>query len=188
MTVAAPTVHLTADEFYQLGDEARGYELIDGRLEEVNVAAKSSRVGNRISRRLDEYADRCGGGWAFPQDTGFRCFDGRTVRKPDAAFIAGDRYTQEQYESEGFITVCPDVVAEVISPRDVAYEVTAKRRQWLAAGVKVVWVVDPGDQTVYAYHADGSVRVFLSADTLTGEPVLPGFAVPVADLFKLPGG
>jgi Uma2 family endonuclease len=184
MTAVADPPLLTPDDLLRMGADGKGFELIDGRLQEMDVSAKSSRVGLRIGRRLDEYAELVGG-WAFAAETGFQCFDGDTVRKPDAAFIAGDRYTAAQYEAEGYITVCPDVVAEVTSPNDLAKEVAAKREFWLAAGVRVVWEVDPDAKLVLAHSAAGVAR-FREADTLTAEPVLPGFAVPVADLFKLP--
>ncbi|MFO0848405.1 MAG: Uma2 family endonuclease [Gemmataceae bacterium] len=182
-TTAAPP-RLTPDDLLRRPDGGMGYELVDGELRELSVSTKSSRVGGRVYRRLDEYADRAGG-WAFPAETGFQCFTGNTVRKPDAAFIAWDRLTTEQYEDEGYCQVCPDLVVEVTSPNDLAWEVVAKRELWLAAGVRVVWEIDPDARLVFAHSAAGVTR-FREDDTLTGDPVLPGFAVPVADLFKLP--
>lgn len=183
MNLIAEPLLRTPSEFLRMGSEEKGYELVVGRLKALNVSTKSSRVGGRLYRRIDEYADRSGG-WAFPAETGFQCFTGNTVRKPDAAFIAWDRLTTEQYEDEGYCQVCPDLVVEVTSPNDLAWEVVAKRELWLAAGVRVVWEVDPDARLVYAHSAEG-VRRFREADTLTGDPVLPGFAVPVADLFRL---
>jgi Uma2 family endonuclease len=78
------------------------------------------------------------------------------------------------------------LVVEVISPNDLAYEVNEKRTEWLEAGAQLVWVIDPVRQEIQAYHADGTVTHFGRADTLTAEPVLPDFKVPVAELFRLP--
>ena len=60
--------------------------------------------------------------------------------------------------------------------------------EWLEAGAKLVWVIHPGKQTIHAYRKDGTVALFGPNDTLTAEPVLPEFRVPVAELFRLPAG
>ncbi|MDB5309961.1 MAG: hypothetical protein JWO38_4163 [Gemmataceae bacterium] len=183
----APEVESPPDETAREPEPRKGFEFVNGQLRELNVSAKSSRIGGRLYRRLDEYCDTHSG-WAFPAETSFRCFpdDKTRYRKPDAAFIALDRFTPEQYDTEGHISVCPDVVVEVTSPNDLSYDVNEKRQEWLRAGVRVVWVIDPKEKTIHAYRADGSVTLLRETDTLTGDPVLPGFAVPVAELFRLP--
>ena len=72
----------------------------------------------------------------------------------------------------------------MVSPSDRASDVAAKAVFWLDAGVRLVWVIDPGTRMV-AVHRDGSVIHLLRGDdaTLSGEDVLPGFAVRLADLF-----
>jgi Uma2 family endonuclease len=92
----------------------------------------------------------------------------------------------ETYVDEGYCTVVPDLVAEVISPTDFFTDVAVKRDQWLSAGVRIVWVVEPETRTIYVHRPDG-VAFLRSTDTLTAEGVLPGFAVPIADLFRKPG-
>jgi Uma2 family endonuclease len=91
------------------------------------------------------------------------------------------------YRDEGHCKTVPDLVAEVISPRDNAEEVADKIQDWLGAGVRVVWEVYPANQTVRAHRPDGTITLFRGKDTLTAEEILPGFACPVADLFRLPG-
>lgn len=180
--------NLTADDLLAMPDEGRGYELIDGRLEINPMSARSCWIGGFLHRAIGNY---CEGnrGWAFPQDTGFRCFAGapNRVRKPDTAFIVPERYTNEQFASEGFIGTVPDLVIEVISPKDKSSKVETKIGQWLAAGVNVVWVVHPEERLVREHRPDGSVRQYRDADVLVEPTLLPGFACPVADLFKLPG-
>ena len=83
-------------------------------------------------------------------------------------------------------SVVPDLVVEVVSPTDGSNEVNEARIEWLEAGAQLVWVIHPVQQTVHAYRADGSVTEFRRTDTLTAEPVLPEFRIPVADLFRLP--
>lgn len=166
----------------------KGFEFVKGQLKELNVSAKSAGISGEIFRRVSNFIVEHRLGWTFPAETPFRCFtvETRRIRKPDTSFIALDRYTAEQYENEGYISVCPDLVVEVITPNDLSYDVSEKRRDWLAAGAKLVWVIDPEDRTIHAYRADGSVMLIHETDVLTGEPVLPGFALPVAELFRLP--
>ena len=68
-------------------------------------------------------------------------------------------------------------------PHDRQSDVDAKTAMWLDAGVRLVWVVDPAGRTVAAHHEHETVATYGTADTLTGEPVLPGFTCPVADIF-----
>jgi Uma2 family endonuclease len=185
----APEV--TPEDLLRMPDGGKGYELVDGQLKELNVGAESSRVGGRVVTRLENHCEAGHPGWVFPADTSFRCFADapKKVRRPDGAYIAFDRYTAEQYRSEGHITVCPDLVVEVLSPNDYAAEVNRKIREWLAAGVRLVWQIDPDAKMVFCFgpgRDDAAIRY--EDDTLTGDPVLPGFAVPVADLFRLPAG
>jgi Uma2 family endonuclease len=187
-TLAAPPRKLTPDDLLRLPDRGKGFELVSGALKEVNVSFLSSYVAGRVFLLLSLYVDANKLGWVSPEGTSFRCFpdDPDRVRRADTAFHALARLTPAQVAAEGHCTVVPDLVVEVISPNDLADDVNAKRIEWLAAGAKLVWVVHPLQQTVHAYRADGTVGLVGPADALTGEPVLPDFRVPVADLFRLP--
>jgi Uma2 family endonuclease len=187
-TAAAPRV-ITPEEFYRMGDAARGFELVNGEMKELGMSAQSSRVGGQVHFQFENYSRSNTPGWAFPPETGYRCFadDRGRVRKPDASFIALGRMTREQYEEEGYIDIVPDLVAEVISPNDLAGDVEEKLAEWLDAGVKVVWVINPETRTVRVHRHDGGYAFLRDTETLTAPDVLPGFAVPVADLFRLPG-
>jgi Uma2 family endonuclease len=187
MNAALTPPRLTPDDLLRMPDGGRGYELVDGRPVELNVSTKSSRVGATVVRLLGNYAETVRPGWVVQSDASFRCFpdDSDRVRRADAAYIALDRLTPAQYEAEGHCTVCPDLVVEVVSPNDLASELNRKTEEWLAAGAKLVWVIDPDPKIVFC-HTPTGVVIRREADTLTGDPVLPGFNVPVADLFRLP--
>jgi len=83
---------------------------------------------------------------------------------------------------EGFIEVVPDLIVEIVSPSDRAGAVQQKTDEWLRAGARLVWTVYPETRTVVAQTSDAT-QAYREGDTLTGEPVLPGFAAPVAALF-----
>lgn len=181
---------VTPEDLLRMGSEGKGYELVNGRLEELNVSMLSSYVAGQAYLSLRRHVDGGHSGWVFPESTSFQCFpdDPEKVRRPDTAFIALERLTARQAMTEGHCPIAPDLVVEVISPNDYAKLVNQKVAEWLGAGVRLVWVIDPDAQTVFGYFASGpkASDVWRAADTLPGDPVLPGFAVPVADLFRLP--
>jgi Uma2 family endonuclease len=185
----APAARLTPDDLLAMPDQGAGYELVGGELVETPVSALAHLTAGEVYFHLRGHVGPRRLGWTFPENSGFRCFpdDPGRVRRADAAFTRLDRYTPAQATAEGFVTVCPDLVVEVVSPPDVAVEVVAKRAEWLAAGARLVWVVFPEAREVHAYPAGGGSRYFGPTDTLDGAPVLPEFRVPVADLFALPG-
>ncbi len=102
---------------------------------------------------------------------------------PDAVFVA-PKSLPVRHSPEGYLETIPELVLEVRSKNDTGPEVEAKVREYLAAGVELVWVADPDARTVMAHRPGRPPAVFAAADTLTADPVIPNFAVPVADLFR----
>ena len=181
-SIISDSPHLTADELLERPD-GELYELVDGELVEKDMGALSGWVGNYVATELNLYA-RQHGGWAFGDGVGYRCYadDPDRVRKPDASFIRADRMAMPP---EGFITVVPDLVVEVVSPNDVYYEVQAKVDEYLNAGVRLVWVVNPPNKTVQVFQPGRIVHEFGPADELPGGDVLPGFLCGVRSLFPV---
>lgn len=187
-TLTPAPAAVTPDDLLRMPDHGLGFELVDGELKELNVSLLSSFVAGRAFSRLSSFVEERNLGWVFPEGTSFRCFpdDENRVRRADTAFHRLDRLTAEQARAEGHCTVVPDLVVEVVSPNDLADEVNAKLIEWLDAGAQLVWIIHPIQQTVHAHRPAGIVARFRGTDTLTGDPVLPAFRVPVAELFKLP--
>lgn len=103
------------------------------------------------------------------------------LRAPDAAFLTNAQLPQ-LISPEGYLVTIPELVVEVRSKNDTQPEIAEKVNAYLAAGVVVVWVADPDARTVTAYRTGQQPVVFGATDTLTADGVIPGFAVPVADL------
>jgi|SRR5579883_773625 len=189
-TLAAPppVKKHTPDDLLRLPDRGKRFELVDGEFKELDVSYLSCYVAGRVCIRLSVYVEARNLGWVSPEGASYRCFpdDPDRVRRADTAFHALGRLTPDRATAEGYCTIVPDLVVEVVSQNDLADEVTRKRVEWLAAGARLVWVVFPLQQEVNAFRADGTVALFRRGDTLTGDPVLPDFRVPVADLFLLP--
>jgi Uma2 family endonuclease len=103
---------------------------------------------------------------------------------PDAAFIA-NQSLPVRLSPEGYLETIPDLVVEVRSKNDTQPEIEQKVNEYLRAGVRVVWVPDPERQTVTAYRGRQPPQVFAATDTLTVPDVIPGFAMPVQDVFAV---
>lgn len=105
-----------------------------------------------------------------------------TVRAPDVAFVAAARVPSGGLPS-GFWPGAPDLVVEIVSPSDTLPAVRDKVQEWLDAGVRLVWVVNPKRRSVTEYAPKSQPRVLGVGDTLDGGAVLPGFMLAVADIF-----
>lgn len=108
--------------------------------------------------------------------------DPDSVRGPDVLFVSRGRWPHDQ-APEGFLEVAPDLAVEVLSPHDVWKDVLEKVSEYLDAGVREVWVVDPELKTVQVFRPDAPPRILGSPDVLESADVLPGFSCPVADFF-----
>lgn len=164
--------------------ESKGYELVRGSLVELNVGALSSWIGANLARLLGNFVATQQLGWVWGAETGYQCFpdDPNRVRKPDASFIHKGRLPGGRIP-EGFIRIVPDLAVEVISPNDSAYEVDTKIVEYLHAGVRLVWIVNPETRTIRIHRADGTIGWLTESDELSGEDVLPGFRCRVVELF-----
>jgi Uma2 family endonuclease len=117
-------------------------------------------------------------------DVGFHIErDPDTVRAPDAAFVRTERIPEGGMM--GFFPGAPDLAVEILSPTDRASEVQAKVDAWLSAGCSIVWVIDSQNRVLHShYRANNFVTVLTPKDTLTAEELLPGFSLPLAELFQ----
>jgi Uma2 family endonuclease len=106
-----------------------------------------------------------------------------TVRGPDVAFWSYITLPAD-IVPEGYANVPPDLCVEVRSPSNTPQKMTRKIREYFGSGVRMVWVVDPEEQTVTVYRQPGNGRTLWDDATITGEDVLPGFECPVAEFFK----
>ena len=158
------------------------WELVDGVPVAVTPSSdRSGWVSGRVFSRLERFVDAHKLGWAFPAETGFILFNNRAiVRSPDAAYVRKDRLPNL---TEGFVPVAPDLAVEVLSPSDRLADAMSKVTMYLQAGVRLVWLVDPSERTVTIIRPDGALKLLEEGDTLDGDDVLPGFSVPVAEIF-----
>jgi Uma2 family endonuclease len=173
----------TPEDLLAMSDGHR-FDLVDGQLVERNMGAESSWIAQQINRYLGNYAETSKHGLVLGPDCGYQIFpdDPNRVRFPDGSFIRSGRLPNDALP-RGHIRVVPELVLEVVSPNDLAWEVDMKVTEYLQAGVPLIWVFYPDTRTVSVYRAAGQAARLGVGETLSDAEVLPGFACPVADVF-----
>ena len=165
---------ISIEEFANLPDEPGKQELSNG---EVIITPLPKLIHTKVSHRLYHALDGIGVG-EVRFAAGFQ-LGPRTVRQPDVAVLLRKRVVPEDSWWQG----APDIAIEVLSPGNSAEDIELKISQYLAAGAILVWIVSPKARQVSIYRADGTGALLQEPASLTGEPVLPGFALPLVDLF-----
>ncbi len=173
---------MTAEEVERISIPGKVTELVRGRLiVREPPGTHHGALAANLTYYLADFVRRHGSGAIFAQDTGFKIgSDPDTVRAPDVAFVARERVGV--IRERGYAELAPDLLAEILSPDDRPAEVLAKVADWLAAGTKIVWVIDPDRRETRVYRRDGTLTVLGSEGSLEGEDVLPGFTAPLKDL------
>ena len=185
MTTA--TTLLTAADLLAMPDDGKNYELVKGELIEMPPPGiKHEIVTHQFSGHFIGFLKEndlgivSGGAGIYIEQ------DPDTVRAPNCAFISHERITMPLPDSGYAAGLIPDLVVEVISPDYPAAEAEVRARMWLDAGVRLALLAYIGTREIISHGDDGTARHFGINDTLTCEPVLPGFARPVADIFSFP--
>ncbi|MBW3533978.1 MAG: Uma2 family endonuclease [Gemmatimonadetes bacterium] len=175
---------MALEEYLALPDED-GYrtELVRGELvREPLPAPLHGKVVGRLCRRIGDHVETHALGEVFAESGYVLEEEPPTLRGPDVSFVSSGRLPERP--GTGFWSMAPDLAVEVLSPSNRAGEVQDKVGQYLEAGARLVWVVDPVRGTAAEYRAGGEARLFGAADALDGGHVLPGFRLPLADLFR----
>jgi Uma2 family endonuclease len=164
------------------------FELVDGRLVERNIGNKANWVASELARILGNYVREHQLGWLFTAEAGYRLNPSRpnSVRKPDVSFVAAGRLPDEEPAAAAYDRLAPDLAVEVISPGDTVHELDQKVEEYLLAGVRVVWVINPDLQMVQVHHPDGTIERLRRGDELNGLEIIPGFRCQVSELFQPP--
>jgi len=160
-------------------------EFVGGQIVEKPVSIESSRIGIRIGRLLGNEADASGDAEVYDSSLGYKVFpdDPDKFRKPDVSAVRADRLAGLDL-SDGFMRVPADLVVEVLSPGDLAYDVAAKVDEYLRYNFRIVWVVQPNTRSVNVFRSDGRNALLRGDDVITCEDVLPGFRCQVSEFFK----
>lgn len=175
---------VTAQELLEMPDDGYHYELVRGELRKMAPAgARHGRSAGKVARPLMNYVATNNLGEVYIAEAGFLlASDPDVVRVPDTAFVRRERFV-DVGDVDGFFPGPPDLAVEVISPSDRYSEVAEKVEDWLKAGTRMVIVVDPRRRIASVHLPGREPLTFTEQDTLDGGDVVPGWSMPVADIF-----
>jgi Uma2 family endonuclease len=172
----------TANELFEMPYDGFRYELVKGELRKMSPSGgEHGAVVWNLSSLLAPHVNNLGQG--FGAETGFKiASDPDTVRAAGIAFVRRERIPETGIP-KNFWPLAPDLVVEVVSPGDTYNEVEEKVEEWLAAGVRAVWVCNPNRRGVSVYRSMTDVTRLSEGDELDGGEVVPGFRCKVSEIF-----
>lgn len=185
--IGSPADLMTSDELAHLPDDPFHYELLNGRLLRMPPPQEEhGDLGGKILVALGIFCKHHHINGKLRTEVGYLLSipdAPATVFAPDVSYLAPNRPTavkQGAYRREA-----PDIAVEIVSPSQFRPEMTDKARIYMAAGVKLVWMVWPATQTIdiWRNNSQEPVATVGISDNLDGQDVLPGFSVPVAEIF-----
>jgi len=175
---------LTAEDLLRMPDDGYRYELVRGEIRKMAAAGhRHGRVAMNVTLPLGQYVKSHNLGIVYAAETGFKLASNPdTVRAPDVAFVRRQRI-EEVGNSEGYWPGPPDLAVEVVSPSDTYAEVEEKTLEWLDAGTRMVILVNPRQRSVTVYRSRSEIVILNENDVLDGGDVVPGWSMPVRDVF-----
>src|SRR5262245_57523143 len=169
-----------ADLLNQPDDDCK-YELVDGEILRLSPGgSRHSTVCAKLLTRLSVFVSERQLGTVLEGQAGFR-LPGGNVRAPDVSFVAAMRSSAEA-DPDDFVGTPPDLAVEVLSPSDRPRYILDKVGEYLEAGVRLVWVIDPRRGTAVIHRSLGEAREAGPDDSLDGADLLPGFRCRLRDI------
>jgi Uma2 family endonuclease len=159
-------------------------ELVEGTLVEKPVGWEESAIAASIIHFLLSFTRPRKLGTVLGADGMLRLVPG-LVRVPDVSYLARGKLTRYQRGGQRIPSVAADLAVEVISKSNTKAEIARKLAEYFAAGTRLAWVVDPKTRTVRVHTAPQESVVLGLEDVLDGGDVLPGFRLPVRELFMV---
>ena len=174
---------LTIEQFERLPDDGRRLELVRGQVvREPPAGYEHGEIAGWIAGELHSFLRERRLGRVITADSGFvLSVEPPTVRAPDVAFVREERRT---FDRKRFAPIAPDLAVEIVSPSNTLSEIQDKVVDYLDAGSRIVWVVDPGSRLVTVYRSREDIRLIAEDGEIDGGDVLPGFRVKVSELFE----
>jgi Uma2 family endonuclease len=177
--------HYTLSEFHAFAERSenknRLFELIAGEIVEKMASFKSSRIAMHIGHLLSNYLDQNSIGYVTGSDGSYILSEDDEFM-PDVGYISKARLP---VEPEREVQGPPDLAVEVKSPTDTKRQLRRKAEDYMRFGTKMAWLVFPDEQSVEVYLPDQDVITVGLDGTLNGGDVLPGFTLPVRDIFPV---
>jgi Uma2 family endonuclease len=172
-------------DFCQENDALRIERNAQGEL--IIMPPAGGETGDRNFRLVvlfGQWVERDGSGVGFDSSTGF-IFPNGAERSPDVAWVKRERLAALTPEQKArVLPLCPDFVIELRSPSDRLKPLQDKMQEYIDNGARLGWLLDPSPNRAYIYRPNRPVEQHDNPATLSGDPELPGFVLPVAAIFE----
>ena len=176
----ATSTKLTYEDYCLLPDDGRRHEIIDGE-HYVNPSPNMKHQTASINLATALWAHvrqhRLGRVFSAPFDIVLSDFD---VVEPDIIFVSDAR---KHVITDAHIKGAPDLVVEILSPSNRAYDEVVKFKRYDAMGIAEYWIVDPESETVKIYRRTSSGYALVPTGETITTPLIPGFSLPLRDIF-----
>ena len=175
---------MTADELFMMPNTERGCELVRGKLiKYMPTGMIHGIITTQIGQALSNFVRANNLGIVLAAETGFYIFQTPdTVRAPDSSFIGNEKIAKHGI-TEKYFPDAPDLAVEVVSPGDRKKDFEEKVKDYLSAGVQLVWIIYPQNRIVAVYRQNNIVSILREDDEFDGESVLPNFRFALSELF-----
>jgi Uma2 family endonuclease len=182
-SIPPPGLATVEDLLKIIGADDRLWELVDGVLVEKTMGYFESRLAIVLAYLMGRFLEDRDLGIVLGADAASR-FAPDLVRVPDVSFVSWDRLPDRKTPREPLPDLVPDLAVEILSPSNTPQEMDRKLKDYFRTGVRLVWYVDPEEQTVRVHTSVEQSRLLKKDDTLDGGTVLPGFSVSITEWFE----
>ncbi len=182
--MSATVQTMTADELFMMPEDGFRYDLVKGELRKMSPAgSEHGAIIARLTIALGHFIEANDLGAVFGAETGFKLASNPdTVLAPDLAFVCNERIPPTGIPV-AYWPGAPDLAVEVVSPGNTRREMDEKISEYLAAGVRLIWIVTPKQRTVTVHRPGQEAQTLAESDVLDGQDVVPGFQYSIAKLF-----
>ncbi|MBD2167478.1 Uma2 family endonuclease [Calothrix membranacea FACHB-236] len=183
-----PSMQMTDEQFFEFCQVNRDLRIERNNLGEISIMPPTgSESGNRnfnIAGQLYVWSEQDGTGICFDSSTGFKLSTGAD-RSPDASWMKFERWNSlSSAQQEKFAPICPDFVIELRSPSDNLQPLKDKMEEYMREpGVQLGWLIDRKHRQVYIYRPGNPTECLDNPDTISGDPVLPGFVLNMSKVW-----
>jgi Uma2 family endonuclease len=148
------------------------------------TGSETGRSNFNLTTQLGVWSRQEGTGVGFGSNAGFTLPNG-AIRSPDASWIKRERWDSlTKQQKEKFAPICPDFVVEIRSPSDSLTQLFLKMFEYVENGASLGWLIDPSKRQVYVYTPNEETMVLENPETVSGDPLLPGFKLELAELWS----
>ena len=147
------------------------------------TGSETGRLNFNLTSQLAAWFSQLGAGVCFNSNAGFTLPNG-AIRSPDVAWIKSERWDSlTEQQKKKFAPICPDFVVELRSPSDNLTPLYLKMFEYIENGTYLGWLIDPVKRQVYVYRPDHEVVTLNNPETVSADPLLPGFTLNLPELW-----